>query len=261
VPLPDGYVGGTQLPVPAGAAGDKFTDPLVEALLDFSAYYIKWAVDAKLAKLTGTPSDSVPAANRFTFNPLEPRGHAKTLPRPALFVWWEGDSQWTQQTMLYAVRSRDVNFMYVFDELPGFDEMDRRSGLMSAVDAAMFQMSVRQVVNAYSYGTAPAGAWINTVLADPTMIEWDWKGAHPGRFGIDEGPHAERRAAKRSGRDWPALMGGWRVDERVALRTLSDPTDVMPDITVTINGSDGESTNTETLIQGILTAPDGSEQL
>ncbi|MFQ5425416.1 MAG: hypothetical protein ACE5F9_15735 [Phycisphaerae bacterium] len=261
MPLPNGYVGGTQLPVPAGATGDKFTDPLVEALLDFSATYIKWAIDAKLANLTGTPSDAVPTANRFTFDPLEPRGHSKTLPRPALFVWWGGRSRWLGQTMLYATRVRNVNFMYVFDELPGFDEMDRRSGLMNAIDAAMFQMTVRQVVNTYGYGTAPAGSWINTVLADPNMIEWDWQGAQMGRFGIDEGPLAERRAAKRSGRDWPALRGDWQVEERVALQTLSDPADVMNDIAATIYGSDGETTDGVVLINGVLTAPDGSEQL
>lgn len=261
MPSESGYVGGLQLPVPAGTLKQYFGDPAVDALLDFAAYYIKWALDAKLAQLTGTSSDAVPVANRFSFDPLEARGHVKKLPHPALFVYWDGKSTAEQQTIFYKVRQRTVSFMYVFDELPHFDEMQRRAGLFNAVDAAMHQMTVRQVHQSYGYGTSPDGMWLNSSIATQNFLSWEWLGSTPGRFGIDEGPRAERRAAKRSGRDWPALKGAWKVEERVGLRTLEDPTDLLTDTPMTIYGSDGESAETTEIMERILPAPDGSEQL
>ncbi len=256
-----GAVGGVELPVPAGKINEKFEDPLVEALLSFAAWYIKQAIDDKLEKITGTSHDAVPEANRFSFDPLEPRGHQIKLPHPALFVYWSGKSQWADQTVLYATRMREIQFLYVYDELAGIKDMNRRIGIFNAVDAAMFQMTKRQVAAEFTYGDNPEGMWINTSLGDLNTIEWDWMGGTPGRFGIDEGPLASRRAAKKSGIDYPALMGMWMVDERVALSTLEDPEDVMPDMLMTINSSDGETSDTVEFMQRYLTAPDGSGKL
>lgn len=261
MPTPDGVVGALQLPVAAGTSKQKLNDPMVDALLDYAAFYIKWAIDSRLANLTGTSADAVPTANRHTFDPLEPRGIEVKLPKPALFVWWGGRSTWSEQTQLYAIRTRLIEMMYVFDELPHKAEMVRRSGLMNAVDAAMFQMAARQQRNDFATGSSPNGTWINTTLGDPNILSWEWEGGMMGRFGIDEGPRAERRRARTSGRDWPALKGRWRVEERVALQTLVIPDDLNTDATVTINGSDGETTETVEIMQRVLPAPDGSEQL
>lgn len=261
MPSLGGAVGGVTLPLDAGDINAKLEDPIVEALLDLSAWYIKWAIDAKISRFTGTESDAVPADRRYSFDPLEPRGIQIKLNPPCLFVYWRGESKWTNQTQLYATRSREIHMLYVFQELPAKAEMNLRSGLFNAVDAAMFQMCKRQAIAGYSYGDDPLGTWINKTLADLNTIEWDWMGGKPGRFGIDEGPLAERRAAKRSGRDYPALMGKWMVDERVALATLEDPTDVTPDIAFELKASDGETTETVVVINGILPAPDGSEEL
>lgn len=260
MPLDNGLVGATQLPVPAGAIGDALADPLVDALLDFSAYYIKWALDAKLANITGTSSDAVPTANRFTFDPLEARGHQIKLPHPALFVYWDGRSVYEQQTVLYWVRKREIHFLYVFDELPFLEEMRLRAGLFNAVDAAMHRMSVHQVHLDYGYGTDPSGTWINSSVEARDYISWEWRGSTPGRFGIDEGPRAERRMAKRSGRDWPALKGSWEAMERTTLRTMQEPDDLAGDIVATIMGSDGETLETVEIMQRVLEAPDGTEE-
>lgn len=258
MPSEAGLVGGLQLPVAAGAAKEQFVDPVVAALLDFAAFYIKNAIDAKLAMLTGTSSDAVPTANRFPFDPLEARGHAVKLPHPSLFVYWDGMSSSEQQTMLYTVRKRTIGMMYVFDELPHFEEMERRYGLYNAVDAAMHQMSVRQVHQDFGHGTDPDGSWISLTLPEKyNFMDWRWQGGMPGRFGIDEGPRAERRFAKNSGRDWPAVKGSWEVEERVELQTLSDPEDLMGDVLMGIYGSDGETAETTHIMDRVLPAPDG----
>jgi hypothetical protein len=83
-------------------------------------------------------------------------------------------------------------------------------------------------------------------------------GGLPGRFGIDEGPLAHRRAAKRSGRDHLALKGQFKVWERV---TQPEVTEAMGDIEVDINASDGSTADATLVLQGILGAPDGTEEL
>jgi len=259
MPVDDGAVGGIQIPVAAGVEGERWTDPAVDALLDFAAFYIKDAIDDKLARLTGTGHDAVPADNRFPFDPLTPRGHQIKLPRPALYVWWEGTSTVEQQTTIYDVRSRPIQFMYVYDELPHYDEMVRRAGMMSAIDAAMAQMSMRQVHADFGHSGDPSGTWINYTVADPNFMGWAWQGGFPGRFGIDEGPRAERRFAKKSGRDYPALKGSWLLQERVAAQTLVDPDDMTGDVEVNIWASDGESTDTMDFLDGVLQAPDGDK--
>ena len=254
-----GLVGGLELPVAAGAVKAKFTDPVVEALLDFSAFWLKRDLDAKLAQLTGTSADAVPTANRFTHDPMDARGHQIHLPVPALFVWWNGKSRWSKNTTIYHMRERDIHMMYAFNELPHYDEMNRRSGLMNAVDASMFAMSHRQVSESYGYGTSENGVWVNETLGATGLISWQWMGGSPGRFGIDEGPLAERRFAKKSGQDFPALMGMWKVEERIALGEGEDPGDVMTDMQFGIKASDGETTETMDFMTRYLTSPDGSE--
>lgn len=257
--MPDesGAVGGLQLPIPGGTEKERLADPVVDALLDFAAFYIKDALDNKLQRLTGTSADAVPEANRFPFDPTQARGHAKKLPLPSLFVWWEGQSSSEEQTTRYKVRSRVIEFMYAFGELAHLEEMERRAGLLNAVDAAMHQMAAWQVRSDFGHGDVPNGSWITTTVADIQFFEWTWMGGQPGRFGIGEGPRAERRFAKKSGRDWPALKGSWLVEERVAHKTLQDPEDLMNDVPVSIYGSDGESTDVVHLMDRYLQSPDG----
>jgi len=274
VPLELSPVGGLQLPVPAGAAGEKLTDPVVEALLDFSAFYIKNACDAKVANFSpaGTQVDACPVANQFTFDPLEARGHQVKLPVPSLYVFWQGDSKSVEWTIFHTYRVREIHLMYAFEELPSITAMTQRHGLLNSVDAALHKMSKRQLHSSFTPSilgptvtTAGVCMGISQALGDRGVVDWKWLGGHKGRFGIDEGPLAERRAAKKSGRDFPALLGKFEVWERITEKTMSDglyPTgDGTPDISVTINASGGETNQTVEFLTGVLGAPDGSEDL
>ena len=262
MPSESSAVGAIDIPVPAGSVGEALADPLVDAVLDFASFYIKDALDSKLRNIlpSGTMVDAVPVENRFNFDPLEPRGIHIKLPVPCLFVWWQGVSQVFEMTTIYSYRMRQLHLLYVFPELPQKSEMERRVGLISAVDAAMHKMSKRQINQSYAYKTKPEGMGIDQALAPLDVISWQYDGGSPGRFGIDEGPGADRRVKKKSGRDYPALKGSFTVHERVQPMTMVDPDDVLHDGNFAINGA-GEGSTPTFIMNRTLTAPDGTEEL
>jgi len=255
-------VGALDLPVPAGAVGETLADPVVDAVLDFASFYIKDALDPKLKNIlpSGTMVDAVPSANRFAFDPLEPQGLHVKLPVPCLFVWWQGASHVMKMTTIYNYRVRKLHLLYVFPELPKTSEMRRRVGLIGAVDAAMHKMSKRQINTSYAYKTNPEGMGIAQAIAPVDVVGWEYDGGSPGRFGIDEGPGADRRVKKKSGRDYPALKGTFTVQERVQPMTMVDPDDVLHDSNLIINGA-GEGSVATFIMNRTLTAPDGTEEL
>lgn len=212
--MPDdvSLVGGLTLPVPAATAGDILTDPVAYHLLQLSALAIKEALDPRLLAFlpANTHTDACPAANRFNFDPTSPRGHAVKLPKPSLFVWWEGVSSWSRVTSGRDIRTRTLNVLYVFEELPSQDSMIERHGLMNVVDASLFRLGQRQINFNYENGKT-----LSELFGDRGAVSWNYNGGQPGRFGIDEGPGAARRAAKKSGRDWPALFASFMVEELV----------------------------------------------
>lgn len=257
-------VGGLTLPVPAGAANSAIVDPAVDALLDFLAFMIKQALDAKLANLTATAASSgnaVPSANRFAFDPTDPRGHHVRLPVPSLFIWWPmtDRSERVQETLVKEARQRDLGLLYVHEDLPALEEMNRRRGLMSIVDAAIFRASDRQRDPAYSYNGGAPGVPLYDAIASDGNFKWQYMGGRPGRFGIDETPSAERVLIRRSGQDFPALFGQLRVWETITQEEQSYPTDTNNDIEMETMVSDGESTETIPWNSIILQGPDGTE--
>jgi len=255
-------VGALTLPVPAAAAaGDKLEDPFIEALLDFAAFYIKDALDTRLAQIlpAGSITDACPVANRFSWDPLEPRGVDKKMPLPALFIWWNGDSRRVPYTQLYNYRVRMLDILYVYEERPTRASLKERRGWSNVVDAALHKMSQREAHQNYTPPGGAPGMPVYQALGPLTESQWWYNGGRPGRFGIDEGPLAERRAAKRSGRDWPAVKGTFEVWEKVSGRTLEDPADVLHDGLFAIRGAnEGEPVD---IMQRVLPAPDGSEEL
>ena len=254
-------VGALELPIAPGAVGDKLADPLVDAILDFASFYIKNALDSKLQNIlpSGLMVDAVPVANRFDFDPMEPQGIKVTLPVPALFVWWGGQSKVFEMTTFYSYRERMIDIMYVFPELPQLSELKRRAGLIGSVDAAMHKMSKRQLHHSYSYDNKPDGMGISQAIAPLDVVCWEYEGGMPGRFGIDEGVGAERRVKKKSGRDYPAMRGRFKVYERIQQMTMEDPGDVLHVGDFAINAA-GEGSQGEFIMNRTLTAPAGTEE-
>lgn len=254
MPSQTSAVGPLPLPIAAGALGDRIADPAVDALLDFLSYSLNASLNAKLANVAGTSTTAVPTANRFPFNPTDPRGHHVRLPVPSLFVWWDGKSQpFERMSAIYEYRQRELQVLYVFDELPSMAAMTVRAGLLAAVDATFFKAAERGYDPAYAYGSAAAGQLLQFMAADPDLFSFTYQGGSPGRFGIN----APEGGAD-SGRDYPALRGSFLVRERIEQPTMTDE-DVAGDVDLTIRASDGSSSQAVDLMQRYLPGPDGSE--
>lgn len=240
MPSSSSPVGALTLPVAAGSAQERLADPILDALLDFAAWTIGTALDARLANLTGTSAVAVPATNRFAFNPVDPRGINVHLPVPALFCWWDGASAVVQHSLVRLRRERTLRLLYVFDELPHTDQLVLRAGLFAACDAALAQAASRGRHPSYSYGGRPAGTPLIQSVGAVGSWAWGYAGGQAvERFAID---NAERTGGRKRvfGRDWPAFAASFVVHERVDDWSLVDPTDVWPQVTHTIQASDGE---------------------
>lgn len=253
--LVTGNVGSLVLPIEAGGVDEKFEDPAIEMLLDFTAFVIKTAIDAKLNNLKGTAADAVPVDNRFTFDPEAPRGISIKLPVPALFMWWKGPSELVEWSSIYYMRKRQIGLLYVFPELPSTDEFIRRSGLMNAVDASLYQASLWQGHPEYHGGMS-----LRSMMGSYACLnEWKYLGGEVGRFGVDEGPGADRRVSKHSGIDRWALKGAMELHERVTPTDLTDG-DIHVESELTINASDGEHSEAIEFMIRALEGPDGADE-
>lgn len=248
--------------MPTGVIGARFADPLLDAVLDFAAWYIKNALDARLAQVTpaGIITDACPTANRFTFDPTDPQGVHVAMPLPSLFVYWDGPSKVTQWTTVWTYRVRNLGVLYCYEELPTQASKIERTGWANAVDAAWHKMGHRQAHSSYTPSGGTAGMTMSQALAPLGVVDWKYLGGEMGRFGIEEGPHAARRAKKTSGRDWPSIKGTFEVWERIESVVMEDPADVLADGTFTFNVG-CESDETVEIMQRVLDAPDGSQEL
>lgn len=252
-------VGGTTLPVPAGALNSSLDDPAVKGLLDYLAFWIKNTLDTKLANMTGPVNkpvtDAAPAANRYPFNPESL--HVK-MNVPALFVWWDGKSQAFDYTLVKARRVRELSVAYVFDEVRMPAGLSARAGLIAAVDACFAKAEERGDHPAYGYNGDPLGTPIAQSLQ---WIDWQYLGGQEGFY--RETLSESLRTSRDEGgvqRGYPALTARFRISELIAPDTLEDPTDVLGDSVISIAIGDGESTAVSGLFDRELPGPDGSEQ-
>lgn len=271
-------VGALPLPVAAGVANARLADPMVDALLDYVAFWIKDSLDAQLAQQTGFSSDAVPVGHRFPFDPMHPQGVTVEIPAPALFLWWAGQSSRIEWTTVHDVRQRELHMMYVAEELPNQERTIRRAGLLGAVDAAMFKAGQRRLHPSYTptqYGEivagAAAGMSVTQAIADLGAASAEYTGGQVVRVGVNDDdmnpalPPGERD----SGRDFPALLGVWLVREKVLAETLDGSLpfagtegaggDAMPDLLFNISAGDGESEQVAPFMDRVLGAPDGSK--
>ena len=256
-------VGPLTLPVPETGPRTRITDPTVDALLDYLAFWIKNSLDAKLPELSGTGVDAVPVANRFPFDPTEDRGFMIKLPVPALFVWWMGTSRIVQRTMVFDYRVRTLRAMYVFEELPSLESMRLRTGLLADVDAAFAKAGERLGHPEYGYAPAAAGTLLPEAIASFDRFSLSYMGGTPGRteYYAPSASGGVRRKVEQAGAfQFPALRGDFEVWERIDQDSLVDPDDALGDTLLTINASDGESANVTEIMQRWLPSPDGSEE-
>lgn len=256
MPSVAGTVGGLRLPMAAGSANAGLSDPTVAGLLSYLAFVLKSDLDAKLAQMGGTASDACPIANRY---PWDPDTHFVRGLFPALYVWWNGRSVKRPQTLVYDIRERKIDCLYVFQELSAPDGLRSRAGLIAAVDASFAKAAERGRHPDYEPTGFAAGTDILTALG---LLKWDYDGGQagfmapiPATSGAIGGPPEGNIK-----RGYPSLRGSFTVWERIGPETLEDPQDVTPDILAEFETSDlYDLDNTTPILSRYLVAPDGSE--
>lgn len=216
-PVDNAIVGPLDLPVAAGSLNAAFADPIVDALADFLGWMLRHDLDAKLAQLTGTSATAVvQATNVFTFDPFGARAHSVKRPLPALYVWWDGESEpWAVSTVRKG-RKRKLQALYIFEEQPARQQMDLRTGLFPAVDAVFSRAADMGGHPDYAYTGNEAGVLLKDSLA---YNNWDWSylGGTTGavkRIGIDD-PETEVRTKRQrvAAQDYPAFWARFATEE------------------------------------------------
>lgn len=257
MPTQASAVGALDLPIAAGTISDALADPVVTGLLAFLGYWIKLELDAKLAVQSPTSADACPTANRY---PYDPRGYWVRNAKPALYVWWKGQSEIVDQTLVYTKRERDLGVFYVFEELVAPDGMVPRAGIIAAVDAAIAKASERGYHPSFSHNGAAAGTPLHLALASAGMLGWEYRGGSAGW--MVPVPDASARAGGAGTgyvqRGFPALDGTIRVWERVLGPQQSDA-DTNRDALFTMSLDDGDGRDPVDLVSRYLVGPDGAE--
>lgn len=260
--LADTTVGTQALPAPPQDADGRIEDPTVAGLLDFAAFMIKWALDARLAEIHGPTDgnaivDACPVANRFPFNPETTHVRAG---KPALFVWWDGASQVAEWTTIFGRRTRTIKALYLFPETVLPTGMRARAGLPAIVDAVFAKLANEMFHPDYGYNGAPPGTDIATSL---NWIDFSYEGGTQGMVFEVPGNTTVADQGKSGGqiqRGYPSMLGSFTVVERIDVSTMVDPTDVALDTLVDIRTNEqGDLSDTMLIHSGYLPATDGSE--
>lgn len=260
--IADSIIATQALPAPLGVADTAIEDPTVVGLLDFAGFMIRWALNDRLAQLHGPTSgaailDACPAVNCYPFNPET--AHVR-LPKPSLFMWWDGESQVTQWTTIYSRRIRKIKALYMFAETVNPGGAKARAGIPGIVDGVFAKLANENWHPSYGYNGAPAG----TPIVQSLDLMWlQYSGGAAGfMFEVpSNGSTADQgKAAGQVQRGYPALTGTFTVCERVDVSTPVDPDDVAGDLLTMISTNEqGDMADVVTIKEGYLPAADGSE--
>lgn len=256
MPSVAGTVGALSLPIAAGSANAELADPTVAGLMAYVAFVLKSDLDGKLAQMGGTTADACPTANRY---PWDPSTHFVRCNFPALYMWWQGRSVVRPQTLVYDVRERKIECLYVFQELTAPSGLRSRAGLTAAVDASFAKAAERGRHPDYAPTGLPAGTDILTALS---LLRWSYDGGESGFMAPIPNTSNSPGGPPEGGiqRGYPSVRGSFTVLEKIGPETLTDPEDVTPDILAEFETSDlYDLDNTTPILSRYLVAPDGSE--
>lgn len=252
-------LGGQTFPLAAGAAGAFLRDPVAEALIDFFAYYLNTALNAKLAQMSPKNAQAVPTANRYTYDPAEiwPQNAF-----PALYVWWQKSSKDQHSTLRERINA-DYGFQYIAQPITSPQGARHYAGLGATVDRLIRHAADQGYHPDYGYNGAPPGEMLPLSLGfqgfEVTECKNGFLRPAPGQQGATQ--HA-----------YPAVIGtlrAWTVIEQRAPDGPTggatpgadgDPGDVLADITAGFyTNGDGDVSNAVLFMDRVLASPDGAE--
>ena len=252
--------GGQTFPLAAGTAGQFLRDPVAEALLDFLAFNLNWAFNAKLAQMTPKVAQAVPTANRYTYDPADMWPQNRNFPQ--MYVWWKSSGKSNHSTLRERIEAV-YGFQYIAQPVEGIVGSRHFSGLAATVDRVIRYAADQGYHPQYGYNGAPAGELLNLSLG---FQGWEIGESQPGILRPVPGqqgapPHY-----------YPAVLGTikcWTVVEQRSPEAPSgganpgdpgDPGDALGDIVAGLyTNADGDVSDTVLFMERVLVAPDGSE--
>jgi hypothetical protein len=253
--------GAITVPLPSGGAEKAITDPALLGILDFLAFCIRDGIGVRGIEQRPTEITNVlPTNNVF---PFDPAGNWVRQGTPALYLWWpkEDTSKIVEYSTLYDARIRKLRLFYVCAEV--VDKLGARiyAGLPAAIDAILLRASSLGRHPSYSYNDDPLGTPLSFSLNRERPVQWAYEGGHSDFYAaipeIADRPGGPPQGQTKRG--YPVLFGTVLVKEVVESEQFEE-TDRMPDITATINTNEsGDFADTIEFMQGVLPAPDGSE--
>jgi hypothetical protein len=241
MPDVDGYVGGLYLPLKSEGYPSPVLDPTVVGLAKFLGFWVRYGLRTKLQEPNERIPDPLPVENVFPYDPkdnwvrkMNGSGDSAAPGIPALYLWWNGDSQRVRLTICREVRRRTLRLFYVATEVATPAGARVYSGLAGAVDAILHKASAA----GYHPDYAPDGFARGTPIAEPLrLLGWEYTGGKadfaqavpnvssvPGGMG---GGHVVR--------GYPVLFGNVVVHEEIGQAVPSDtdgPLDIPFDIRV-----------------------------
>lgn len=235
----DSFVGATPVPYPVGAVGSAVADHASNVFLSYFGHWLRSSLDAKLTDLGGqklspeTPTSACPIANQFAYS------HEVIWPQnplPALYLWWDGNSQTVPKTLAYELRQRVLNFTWIYTQ-QRTPRSNARTGLLAAVDATLRRAVHRGSHPTWSYSdgttTYPAGMGAGRVAG---IYEWQLGQTMTGRFapvpetvGSREGPEQNY---------YPALTGTLMIWERIGADSFDRQTDANAETIIEVTTSE-----------------------
>lgn len=241
----DSFVGATPIPYPVGDTGSPISDHAANVLLSYFGHWLRASLNDKLLDLGGskianeTPTSACPIGNQFSYSheTIWPQN-----PKPALYLWWDGNAQTIHKTLCYDLRQRVLNFTWIYSQIRT-PKSAARNGLLAAVDATLRRAIRRGSHPTWSYSdgtqTYPAGMNAGRVAG---LHEWEMGQTKSGMFApVPEVPGGREGPEQNF---YPTLMGTVTIWERIG----SDSFDKIADA------------NAETQVE-VTTSEDGQDPL
>lgn len=263
-------VGAESLPVAAAGDNIAWRDPTLVGLLDYFGFWIKHAIDDRLAELEGPTTsaaitDACPTGHRFPWNhngsfmrPHKTAAGTMSVPLPGLWAWVVAETESDEGASLLYEGSvqREIKLCYVFPEVQLPDGFNARSGLMSSVARAL-QLAIQQRRHAvYGYESDANGT---SILESLNLLGMRFQRGEPMLLGerpTNAGGNGKRASEGAVLRFFPAYELTLQVLERIGVRDAVVPGDVMGDCTLDIDHGEDVTDATTVLQRVMLTPPD-----
>lgn len=247
----DSYVGANPVPYPVGDVGSPISDHAVNVLLSYFGHWLRASLNDKLLDLGGqklateTPTSACPIANQFSYSheTIWPQN-----PRPALYLWWDGNATTVPKTLVYELRQRVLNFTWIYTQIRT-PKSAARNGLLAAVDSTLRRAIYRGSHPTWSYSDAtrtyPAGMNAGRVAG---LHEWQMGQTQTGMFAPVPNVPGDREGPEQN--FYPALTGTLTIWERIGADSFDRQTDANAQTQIEVNTSENGGFVSEPLTIG-----------